>query len=99
MIVLTAVFKAKAGKEKELEKILRDVIPMVQNEEGTAMYILNRSAVDSSRFIFFEMYRDKAALEIHSTTPYFQALLKNTEKLVSEDPQIDFYEDIASISR
>lgn len=99
MIVLTATFKAKAGKEVDLEKILREMIPQVDKEEGTTLYILNRSAVDSSRFLFYEMYKDKAALESHSSTPYFQALLKNIEGLVVEEPQIDFYEDIASISR
>ncbi len=99
MIVLTAIFKAKQGKEKELENLLREMIPQVQNEGGTTHYILNRSAVDSGHFLFYEMYVDKDALEFHSSTPYFQALLKNIESLVSEEPQIDFYEYITSISR
>ncbi|MEN6389183.1 MAG: antibiotic biosynthesis monooxygenase [Syntrophomonas sp.] len=61
--------------------------------------MLNRSAVDSGRFLFYEMYKDKAALECHSSTPYFQALLKNIDGLVAEEPQINFYEDLTSINR
>ncbi|HWP98664.1 MAG TPA: putative quinol monooxygenase [Syntrophomonadaceae bacterium] len=99
MIVLIAAFKAKTGKEMELEQTLKGMIPEVQNEAGTIMYILNRSAADNGQFVFYEMYQDKAALEFHSTTPYFQELLKNIDGLVVEDPQIDFYEDIASIRR
>lgn len=99
MIVLIALFKAKPGQEKELEQTLKAMIPEVQNEEGTTMYILNRAAADSGQFVFYEMYKDKAALEFHNSTPYFQALLKNIDGLVAEPPQIDFYEDIASISR
>lgn len=99
MIVLTAVFKAKTGQERELEQTLKVMIPEVQKEEGTLMYILNQSTVDKGQFLFYEMYKDKAALEFHNSTPYFQQLLKNIDGLLATDPQIDFYEDIASISR
>ncbi len=99
MIVLTAAFKAKTGKEAELEQVLRAMIPNVQNEAGTVKYILNRSTANQGKFLFYEMYKDDAALEIHNATPYFQELLRNIDGLISEQPQIDFYEDIASISR
>ncbi|MEN6350360.1 MAG: putative quinol monooxygenase [Syntrophomonas sp.] len=99
MIVLTAIFKAKAGKEAELEQTLRAMIPQVQNEEGTVMYILNRSSSDKGAFLFYEMYKDDKSLELHNATPYFQDLLKNIDGLIGEEPQIRFYEDIASISR
>ncbi len=99
MIVLTAVFKAKPGKETELERTLRVMIPEVQNEDGTIMYILNRSTVDQGQFLFYEMYKDKAALDFHNATPYFQQLLQNLDGLLAEAPQIDTYEDIAAISR
>lgn len=99
MIVLTAVFKAKTGKETELEQTLRAMIPNVQNEAGTVMYILNRSSNDKGQFLFYEMYKDDKSLEFHNNTPYFQNLLKEIDGLVSEDPEIESYEDIASISR
>lgn len=99
MIVLTAAFKAKTGKEMELEQTLKVMIQEVQNEGGTVMYILNQSSVDKGQFLFYEMYKDKAALDLHNSTPYFQQLLKNIDGLLATDPQIDFYEDIASISR
>lgn len=99
MIVLTAAFKAKTGKEAELEQVLRAMIPNVQNEPGTVKYILNRSTADQGKFLFYEMYKDNAALELHNATPYFQELLRSIDGLISVQPQIDFYEDIASINR
>ncbi len=99
MIVLTAAFKAKTGKEGELEQTLRAMIPEVQNEKGTMLYILNRSTNDKGQFLFYEMYQDDKALELHNATPYFQALLKNIDELIAEQPKIELYEDISSISR
>ncbi|MDD3269011.1 MAG: putative quinol monooxygenase [Syntrophomonadaceae bacterium] len=99
MIVLTAAFKAKTGKEEELKQTLSAMIPEVQNEQGTMMYILNRSTNDKGQFLFYEVYKNDEALELHNSTPYFQALLRNIDGLLDEQPKIEFYEDIASISR
>lgn len=98
MIVLTGVFNAKIGKERELENTLRTMIPNAQNETGTVMYI-HRPTGDMGQFLCYEMYRDDRALEFHNKTPYFQDLLIKIDGLISEDPEIKFYEDIASISR
>lgn len=99
MIVLMATFQAKPGKEKALEQKLMGLIPHVQNEEGTICYILNRSAVDAGKFLFYEMYQDKKAFDFHNSTPYFLDLIDTMDELVSDKPQLDFYEDIASIKR
>lgn len=99
MIVITAAFKAKAGQEKALEEILKSVIPDVQNEGGTVMYTLHRSAANHGAFLFYEKYKDQDALNFHSTTPYFKALGGKMKDLLDGKPQIVIYEDIASISR
>ena len=99
MIVLVATFQAKPGKEKVLEEKLKGMIPNVQGEDGTTMYILNRSASDASEFLFYEMYKDKTSLDFHSSTPYFQDFINTVDELIIRKPQLNFYEDIASIKR
>lgn len=99
MIVITAAFKAKAGQEKALEEVLKSIIPDVQNEEGTVMYTIHRSAADPGQFLFYEKYKDQDALNFHSTTPYFKAFGAKMKDLLEGKPQIAIYEDIASISR
>jgi len=97
MIVLVATFQAKPGKEKVLEEKLKGLIPNVQGEDGTIMYILNRSASDSGAFLFYEMYKDKASLDFHGSTTYFLDFINSVDDLIVGKPQLSFYEDIASI--
>lgn len=99
MVVISAVLKAKAGREKELEALLQAMIPLVQQEEGTVEYVLHRAQKDSGKFFFYEKYRDQAALEHHMGTPYLKELFKKTADLLAEKPEVEFYEDIASIQR
>lgn len=99
MIVLTASFKAKTGQEKELEEALKTMIPKVQEEEGTLMYTIHKAKGDAGQFMFYEMYKDKAALDFHSTTPYFKEFSGKIAGLLEGKPQIAIYEDIASINR
>jgi quinol monooxygenase YgiN len=99
MIVLIAAMKAKAGKELELENALKSVIPKVETEQGTLKYALHRSQEDAGKFLFYEKYVDKAALDFHGSTPYLKELFKTIANLLSEKPTIDLYEEIAGINK
>jgi len=99
MIVVIATFKAKAGQEKELEDALTSIVPKVQEEEGTVMYTINKSKADPGQFLFYEKYKDKAALELHSSTPYFKAFAGQIGPYLEGSPDIKIYKDIASIDR
>ncbi|MBU2700404.1 quinol monooxygenase YgiN [Sporomusaceae bacterium BoRhaA] len=97
MIVLVATMIAKQGKEAELESALKSVIPMVGLEEDTLQYSLHRSQEDSSKFLFYEKYANKEALEFHGSTPYLKELFSKIENLLLEKPAISLYEEIAAI--
>jgi quinol monooxygenase YgiN len=97
MIVVVAVMKAKQGKEEEMGNALRDIVPRVASEEGTLTYILNRAKKDPQTFLMYEKYRDKDALNFHSTTPYFAELFEKIAPLLDGAPSIEIYEELASI--
>lgn len=99
MIVIVATFKAKAGMEKELEEGLVSVVPDVQKEEGTLMYTVHKAKADPGLFLFYEAYKDKEALEYHSSTPYFKALFGKIAPYLDGEPDIKVYKDIASLDR
>jgi len=99
MIVIVATMKAKEGQEMELEEILKGMIANVQPEEGVRMYTLHRAKDDPGKFLFYEMYKDKVALDFHGSQPYFKDFGRNISGLVVERPKIDVYEDIISIKR
>lgn len=97
MIIVIAVMKAKAGKEQEMEKALRDVLPKVQAEEGTLAYALHRVRKEPQKFIMYEKYRDKAALVHHSSSAYFTELFAQLAPLLDGNPTIDICELLAAI--
>ncbi len=99
MIVLVASLKARAGKEKKVEDILKAMVPQVQNEKGALSYIFHRSTSDPASFMFYEQYADKAAFDLHGATPYFKQLGKDLDGLLDGAPVETFYEAVAAITR
>jgi quinol monooxygenase YgiN len=97
MLIVVAVLKAKEGKEKEMEEALKKVVPQVAAEEGTLMYALHRAKKDPTKFLFYEKYKDKEALNAHSSTTYFMELFGTIGPLLDGNPSIDIYEELDSI--
>ena len=97
MIVIAATFQAKPGSEAELEKALRTMIAPVSKEAGAIEYALHRSPTDAGRFFFYEKYKDQAAGDFHSATPYLKALLETAPGLCVTAPSVEVYEPLVSI--
>jgi quinol monooxygenase YgiN len=67
MLTITAVIRAKAGREDVVERALRAVLAAVRaGEPGTVAYVLGRDTVDSSVFTTFERFRDQEAMDLHN---------------------------------
>jgi quinol monooxygenase YgiN len=97
MLTVVAVLKAKEGREKEMEEALMKVVPQVAAEGGTLAYVLHRAKKDPTKFLFYEKYQDKEALNAHSSTPYFLEMFGAVGSLLDGNPSIEVYEEIASI--
>lgn len=97
MIVLAATLKPKLGQEVLLETTLKQLFPLVKLEQGTVDYTLHRSTDGSGKYLFYEKYKDQQSLDFHMSTPYLQELFGKLDSLLSEKPELCFYEDIASI--
>jgi len=96
-MVVVAKLKAKAGEEVKMEEALRGMVARVAQEQGTQTYTLHRAQQDPRVFLFYEKYRDDAALKAHSATPYFKELFSFLKPLLDGAPEIDMYEEIARI--
>ena len=67
MLTITAVIRAKAGREDVVERALRAVIAAVRaNEPGTVAYVVSRDRDDPTVFTTFERFRDEAAMTLHN---------------------------------
>ena len=97
-MVVVAILKALEGKEEEMAKALSDIIPKVQEEDGTLVYTLHRDMNDPAKFMFYEKYKDSDALMVHSTTPHFKELFKTLKSLLAGEPEISMYTELGGIN-
>ncbi len=95
MITLVAIAQAKPGKEKALEETLLALVPQTRQEAGCINYDLHRSLNKPGKFLFYENWTDRAALDQHRTMPYMVDLRAKTIDLLAEPLQIELYEMIS----
>ena len=96
-MVVVAKMTALEGKEAEMEKALRNMIPQVSGEQGTLVYTLHRDQANPRVFLFYEKYKDGDALVVHSSTPYFKELFKTLKPLLDGKPEIGMYTELAAL--
>jgi quinol monooxygenase YgiN len=78
MITLIAKVKVKEGKMEEAIKVLKEIVPKIKEAEpGCLAYIPHTIRGEDNTIIFYEKYRDKEALKVHSGN-----LQKTLEKFI-----------------
>lgn len=98
-MVIVAKLKARSGEEEKMEKALVEIIPKVEQEDGTLIYTLHKSQKDPTVFLFYEKYKDQDALKHHSSTPHFKELFGKLSPLLDGAPEIDMYDEVAKINK
>ncbi len=80
MITITAVIRAKPGREAVVEGALASVIADVKaNEPGTIAYFVSRAINDPCVFTTFERFVDEAAMNSHNQSAAVAAFITSTE--------------------
>ncbi|MCP4665545.1 MAG: antibiotic biosynthesis monooxygenase [Deltaproteobacteria bacterium] len=97
MIGVIAKIPVKEGKVEEVIALLKEMVAHVAKEEGTLAYSLNRDPANPDTIVIMERYRDKAALDAHSSTPHFKELFSKMPAFLGGKPEIAILEEIASI--
>ena len=94
MFVLTAEFRAKKGKEEELEQLLLRVMAEVrQNEKNALMYEFHRKIDDPYEIFFYERYTDRNAWAVtHMETPHIKELASKIYNYIVGDLEMTEYE-------
>ncbi len=97
MIAVIAKIPIKEGKVEEAIDAFKELMVQVAKEEGTLMYTMNRAQSNSNTLMIMERYQDKAALDVHSSTPYFKAFFAKSREFIGGKPEITVLEEIHSI--
>ncbi len=94
-ITVVARFKAAAGKAEDLKKALLLLIEPSRKDEGCINYDLHQAIEDPSVFIFYENWRSKELLGIHSAKPHVLKFRAQVKDLLAEPPELTLLEMIS----
>jgi quinol monooxygenase YgiN len=97
MISLIAKIPIKEGKVEEAIAAFKGLMVQVAKEEGTLFYTMNRSQSNSNTLVIMERYKDKAALDAHSSSAYFKEFFAKSREFIAGKPEITVMEEIHSI--
>lgn len=91
MVVLAVTWTAKPGKEKDAERLFRELTEASRKEPGCVMYLVHRHSDDPSHFFIYEQYKDAAALEAHRKTPHFLEIARGSLLQVADRKDANLY--------
>jgi quinol monooxygenase YgiN len=97
MLGLIAHIPVQEGKVDEAIEMFRGLMVHVAEEEGTLSYTLNRSNKDPNTLVVMERYKDKAALDFHSSTPQFKEFSSKLPAVLAGKPEINVLDEVLSI--
>src|ERR1044071_4048498 len=89
--IVTIVFRAKPGKAADLERELRNRVPITRTEAGVLDYRLYRSTTDDHRFFLFSRYLSEKLFDVHLYQPYSLSMLAEFESLLADPPRVETY--------
>ena len=93
-VALWVQLEAKKGKETEVEKFLRDGLPIVNNEPGTiSWYALKLSPTS---YAIFDTFSDSIGREAHLAGEVAKALKEKAGDLFSKPPTIERIDVLAA---
>lgn len=88
---VTAVFRAKPGKEAEVQAGLETLIEPTRKEVGCIRYDLHRHLTEPGVFLFDEEWRSHADLEVHFTQPHILRLREILPDLLAEPRELNLW--------
>ena len=91
---LLARLKAKDGKEADLEEFLKSALPLAQAEEDTNKWFALK--LDESTYGIFDTFNTEEGRQTHLDGEIAKALMEKADELLSEEPQIEKVEILAS---
>ncbi|HKU85383.1 MAG TPA: putative quinol monooxygenase [Casimicrobiaceae bacterium] len=97
--VLTVVARLRAapGKGDALAALLVEQVATVRSTEpGCVAYTAHRSTRDPELFLFYEMYQDDAAFDVHRRSPHLARYRerREAEELVAGPAEVETFRPI-----
>jgi quinol monooxygenase YgiN len=92
--IVTMGLRAKPGRAADLERELRNRVPISRTEAGNLDYRVYRSTSNDHVFFLFSRYASEKSFDIHLYQPYSLALMAELEELLEEPPRVETYQSV-----
>lgn len=81
-----AQFQAKPGRAEDLRRVLSAEVAPTRAEPGCINYDLHVNMDDFARFVLYEGWESKEALDHHMTLPHFTKLMAELDDIAEKGP-------------
>jgi quinol monooxygenase YgiN len=71
-LLIVAQWQAKEGQADKVAEILDRFLPEAQSDPGAKLFLIGRNKENPAQFLFYELFRDEAALKAHQESAYFK---------------------------
>lgn len=78
-----AHFHCLEGRGSDVEAFLAALVEPTASEDGCIYYRYFRDISDPDHFVFWEIWRDERALDVHIGTPGVQSMLAAVEPMLA----------------
>ena len=95
VVCVIAMFKANPGKEEQLKQVLSALVEPTRAEDGCITYGPMQNNKDAADFLFYEEWRDMAALGAHAKSEHLTQGREAMAGLLADPPDIRLYTKIA----
>ena len=71
-LLVVAQWEAKEGQADKVAEILERFLPEAQSDPGAKLFLVGRNEDNPAQFMFYELFRDGAAMKAHQESAYFK---------------------------
>jgi quinol monooxygenase YgiN len=94
MIVLKVDMLVKPGAEEKCKEYIRILQEHSRREPGCLMFVGHQSTENPRKFLFYEQYRDQAALVAHRDALYYKQYVQDGLGAIMESRTRELYSAI-----
>ena len=91
-LIIIAKAKARPGRERDLERALREVASPTRAQPGCVSFTILRAAQDPAVMIGFERWGSNEAHDRHLQSAHVRKFLSSVADVLAEPPDIVAYE-------
>jgi quinol monooxygenase YgiN len=74
-LLVVAQWQAKEGQADKVADILDRFLPEAQSDPGAKLFLIGRNKDNPAQFLFYELFRDEAALKAHQESAYYKTYI------------------------